>query len=545
MKKLLLLLSSAYALVACENVNNVLPEFIQKEDTFEIPYCEGGIVLGQTIEIPYSIENLTKAYNNLPPATRSVIDLSAIKPTHYYVRFTPKSGEDLDTLRNYKPRLILSETPLDREIVVNGAYYHDPSIPADLPTYQYSTISVEKWDKVVKELDVDATVLIEAFIPDYGDDEGDFIATKSSLGMPMGAYEALLKEAYRITGNEYDAIPDTKGSEWHPYGTITAYDDLADKCIPIPYVRVRGTHLLKTHETLTDENGYFRMSSFKNPANLKIIWESDMWDIRHGDFGQATYTGPKKSADDQEWNLGLYLKDQMHYAAIHRAAYRHYYGDNFGLTRPIDSRKEKISYSEDELFNSSGEAVPGYSIRQAGGSIISDIQIAQSVDGERQRAFEVFGATCHELGHVAHYLHNKNQFSDSETRLRESWASFVAYAFTNQEYTEHGGLSNLSTEERNYLNKQLCRDGYTNYLPLFIDLQDDYNQSLEHGQLFYSDDEIKNFPATSIEESAFQSRSFEDVKQYLRQQVESNFILMKTKYHLEESTINRLFELYE
>lgn len=89
MKKLLLLLSSAYALVACENVNNVLPEFIQKEDTFEIPYCEGGIVLGQTIEIPYSIENLTKAYNNLPPATRSVIDLSAIKPTHYYVRFTP------------------------------------------------------------------------------------------------------------------------------------------------------------------------------------------------------------------------------------------------------------------------------------------------------------------------------------------------------------------------------------------------------------------------------------------------------------------------
>lgn len=48
---------------------------------------EGQTVLGDTINIPYSIENILKTYENLPVQTKSVMNLNDIKPTHYYVRF--------------------------------------------------------------------------------------------------------------------------------------------------------------------------------------------------------------------------------------------------------------------------------------------------------------------------------------------------------------------------------------------------------------------------------------------------------------------------
>ena len=98
---------------------------------------EAQTVLGERIEIPYTIENLKKALELLPPETKAAISESDFNPTHYYVRFSPKNMMELDILRNLSPRVIFSEVPLDREVKTGGIYYHDPSLPDDVPTYQF------------------------------------------------------------------------------------------------------------------------------------------------------------------------------------------------------------------------------------------------------------------------------------------------------------------------------------------------------------------------------------------------------------------------
>ena len=281
MKKLIsVLVVMAAGLTACQKdiidpTKDPDTDRIPSEETTQYSFHEGQTVLGDKIEIPYSIDNLKKALKNLPAETKALIDESEIQPTHYYVRFHPKNEEELAILKNNKPRLMLSEVPLDREIKIGGTSYHDPSLPEDMPTYQYTTIEAEYWKAFSDTLSVEHEVLIEAYMPDYYDDEA---ITKSSH-IPASALDALMAEAYRMTGNEYDTAPITKAKEWHPSGRIRAYDNIVGDFVPIKGVRVRGTHLLKIKETLTDEDGNYQLSGFKNGVNMKVVWESDRWDV--------------------------------------------------------------------------------------------------------------------------------------------------------------------------------------------------------------------------------------------------------------------------
>ena len=142
-----MVISIISSLIACQKAEEtqlVFDENISGEIGLmeEFVTTEGQTVLGDVIDIPYSIENLLKAYENLPAQTKSQISPDDIQPTHYYVRFYPKSIEEQDILRNIKPYVFLSETPLDRKVVVGGSSYHDPSIPEDLPTFQYTVVPV-------------------------------------------------------------------------------------------------------------------------------------------------------------------------------------------------------------------------------------------------------------------------------------------------------------------------------------------------------------------------------------------------------------------
>lgn len=156
-----------------------------------------------------------------------------------------------------------------------------------MPTYQYSTIEASYWKALSDTLSVKSEVLIEAFMPDYYDDD---VETKAGQGIELSALENLMETAYKMTEHEY--MPETK-------------------------------------------------------ADMKIVWESDRWDIRDGNTVQAYFNGPK--IHGEPWNVDIYNGDlkALRYAAIHRAAFRHYFGNNCGLTRPGNTRKEKIAYFHD------------------------------------------------------------------------------------------------------------------------------------------------------------------------------------------------------
>lgn len=420
---------------------------------------EGQTVLGDVIDIPYSIDNLLVAYENLPIETKSQINLSDIQPTHYYIRFYPKSIAELDILRNIKPYVFLSETPLDRKIEVGGTSYHDPSIPEDLPTYQYTVVPVQRWAELEKTVPVESEILIKAYMPDY--DEAYTTKSEEKYGLPPSAYEALMREAYRITGNEYDIIPETKAS-WTPAGRIRAYDDKTSSYLPVPGVRVRGSHLLNVQETLTNSNGVYVLPSFNNSVSYKIIWESDEWDIRDGLTGQAKFDGPTQN---NGWSpdIGTMHEKTVRYAATQRAAYRWYYGSIEGLLRPNMSSKLKICQrvepkSHRGVFTDVG--LMGWHIE----TWIRD------ANGNYRTIHDSFESTAHEIGHAAHYsrVDSYNSYCES---MKESWATFVEGIVSHEEYGEYP--DNYTTVHDSWPNIT-----FPKYTPIFIDLYDSVNQNL-------------------------------------------------------------------
>lgn len=494
---------------------------VEKTET-QYVFREGQTVLGDVIDIPYSIENLKRAMNSLPPETRSSVE-KEIVPTHLYVRFHPKNEYELSILKNNEPRLILSEVPLDREIIISGTSYHDPNLPEDMPTYQYSVLPVSFCESFLDSLSVENMVLLEAYMPEETEYFND---TKTEC-----AISKLLQVSYSLCGAEYQTV--TKSSDWRPHGRIMAYDNVVGGFVPVPRVRIRGSRFLNIKETLTDDDGYYTLPSFNGSVSMKIIWESNRWDIRDGNIGQAVFDGPK--VDNKEWNVSINngTSRTLRYATIQRAASRYYYANIEGLDRPQNSRKEKIAYIHDEIDN--GSTNGDYS-NQYGCGIWSDIRIAgKNVNGWRDISM-IFSTTCHELGHLSHRTNAKDMYNKSENRVIESWARFVQYFLTLTEYKELGVLNVIYPNGLNSFNPQYDFQ-YTSsqeYTTLFIDLYDKYDQG---------HDRISDFPPAAIQELLYKCSSFIEIKSMLT--IISALSPEAPQYGITDSSVEDLFSIYK
>jgi hypothetical protein len=104
-----------------------------------IPHDEDSIeretILGYQLTNPYLINNMMQAYGNLgqDPAKAIVNNL--------YVRFLPSTNQlaALDSIMDAQG-LELFDTPMDYQVLYEGDYYQDPSIPDSLPTWQYAVV---------------------------------------------------------------------------------------------------------------------------------------------------------------------------------------------------------------------------------------------------------------------------------------------------------------------------------------------------------------------------------------------------------------------
>lgn len=525
---------------ACKDPLTVLePDEAPQEVSGAYQFAEAQTFLGEKVEIPYTIENLQKAWALLPPETKAAITEEDYAPTHYYVRFAPKNMYELDLLRNLSPRIILSEVPLDREVVRGGIYYHDPSLPADVPTYQYATISIKRWEEL-DTLSVKHEILLKAFMPDYDDNPETKSFETEYVWRPE--VEALLKKAYEMTGNEYDEPGATKGATWYPSGYIKSYDNFAGM-IPIANVRVRGTHFLTVKETLTSSSGYFVLGSFNNSVTLKVIWESGDWDIRYGLMGQATYDGPTLNGTMWFLNIPSDQTGSTHMATMHRAANRMFYGFISGLSRSSYNRKLKMSYMESTL----GDGTQGGNFTPI--SVLGsnpDIQIAGYDQSGSRINPVVFSSTCHELGHAAHYT--SGNYSNCSDQQRESWARFVQYYLTILEYTDLGCVAMLSQYDilgrllpDLQFNFQALPPSFA-YTPLFIDLYDDYNQATYYGNVpEHPNDIISGVPPQMLEGIVFSTTNFSEVESWLFQYADD---YPGNPYNITHQSVVDIIELY-
>ncbi len=215
------------------------------------------IVLGDRLEDPYSVENVTKALDRLYP-TRA--DRAPLEATDLYVRFLPADEKEYGELEAAGLQLI--DHPVNYDIVREGDYYHDPQIEEGKITWQYAVVDkdFEFPSHIRYEL------LDECYIAEHD-------ASTKADGVDWAAVEM---EAFRLTGNGEMIVPQTRGDGGTPSGRITIVDSaLGSEPFGVSGVRVSCNCFVKFAHAYTDRDGYYTMSRhFSSKPRYRLVFKN-------------------------------------------------------------------------------------------------------------------------------------------------------------------------------------------------------------------------------------------------------------------------------
>ena len=285
------------------------------------------IILGKKLNNPYSLKNMQAAYDSLcmasGVATRSV---DMLQPTHLYVRFLPKDSVDINRLD--KENLDLFCYPLDYDVEQWGDYYHDPSIPEDQPTWQYTRVPVG-YDFP----DVQYEILDTCFIPE---DEDEVETRMAGNAFSLGELE---DAAYEHSGNGDMLVKDELRAKHSPCGTFTVYNDSTGRYEGVAGIAVRMGKFVKWFHVYTDRDGYyFTKSTFRTDPHYWIYFDNKKgfkigsWSV----FANARLCAMGKHSNkgySHAFNKG---SDMWAHCAVNNAAYYMY--ENFASYIPSDMR---------------------------------------------------------------------------------------------------------------------------------------------------------------------------------------------------------------
>lgn len=246
--------------------------------------------LGQKLKgSPFSVSVMQQASRNLYGTT------SGITENKWYVRFKPADEGQLSTLNDMD--LDLFDYPLDYEIIQEGDYYDNGSVPAETIPWLYTVVDV-------------------GFTPPAG------ITYELLQRLHVPALAALEREALRITSNlvedttcggiSVEAVPGDEvtpmnpqlcpdGYHWdfaldrcipdepappqpaparQPSGTVRVFDNNLNISVPVRNVRVIAKRFLKIERTYTNAQGQYFITKEFNKANIYIRTKNDQASIR-------------------------------------------------------------------------------------------------------------------------------------------------------------------------------------------------------------------------------------------------------------------------
>jgi len=150
------------------------PEYVMPVSQSASDRSGGGLtVIGPKHTIPYKVDIIKQAYNNLYEP-----DISSLSPNYVYVRFLPQSPQDVKKLLD--TGFELWDFPMDNEIISFGERYHDPAVTDSTFTWQYAVIEIGTTMPAVQYEVLEQLALV-----------------------PEDC--AIAQEAFSLTGNEYQA----------------------------------------------------------------------------------------------------------------------------------------------------------------------------------------------------------------------------------------------------------------------------------------------------------------------------------------------------
>ena len=232
-------------------------------DSFADGVEHGMIELGDKLEDPYALSNVQAAVASLYPTKASRIQ---VDPTDLYVRFLPANEQQFASLKALGIPLL--DHPVDYRVVREGDYYHDPTLAEDQITWQYSVVSKD----FPLPKDIRCEVLEQCYIGEHDR------VTRAGESFD---WEAVEREAYRLTGNEalYPALTKSTTLEpVQPKGRITIADPTANGGQPfgVAGVQVSCNAFVKFSQTYTDRDGYYTMPrTFSSKVRYRLIFANE------------------------------------------------------------------------------------------------------------------------------------------------------------------------------------------------------------------------------------------------------------------------------
>lgn len=355
-------------LMACGSYPIVSADYIPQDGDS----IERDTQLGVQLTNPYLIPNMQQAYANLGLSTAYAV------LNNLYVRFLPTNVDQLATLDSIMDAqgLELFDMPVDYQVLYEGDYYQDPSIPDSMITWQYAVVppsfqfpaGIQHETLASLHIPTDSYTAVEteaerlASIQDSINMSNNTSMTMTTTVTPYSNTKNGTIKPNVLQPDNFQECPD--GFIWDPVGRECIPDrppvldpppPAADAAIPagnifvfdtnmgtevgVRKVRVVARRWFKIERTYTDNSGHFTFSKrfkhkvriiekFKNEyANIRAMRGLSLWQmlfatkrtlgVYSGDKSNITFFndqgGPLNSKDDRYWAAATTLNSVQEY----------------------------------------------------------------------------------------------------------------------------------------------------------------------------------------------------------------------------------------
>lgn len=384
----------------------------------ERPVMHDAIVLGKKLDNPYSVANVRKALNLVYP-TRSGAE---IDPNGLYVRFLPKNEAEVNRLSELG--LELFDHPLDYEILQEGDFYHDESLPEEQITWQYTLVPPD----FNFPAGIEHQLLDECYLP-----EEDEPATKGAEGIDWNLIE---REAFRLSGNETLLLPETRGRRTRPEGRITIEDPKAKskRIVGVSGVKVVTNVFVRFSSTYTDRNGKYSIRKkysamphyrleFRNVKGFSIGLNLILQPASSSGLGKGAPSGLNVKIDENSDGT-LFRR-----CVVNNAAYDYYdICHDLGVDAPASNIRIWImkrmnlssalmAHHGSLLNNRTADRFLGiykYILRV----FLPDITIGVKTNNDYAG---LYGSTIHEMAHASHFKKVGSSY----------WNKYIGYVLTS------------------------------------------------------------------------------------------------------------------
>lgn len=546
--KLLTFISVIVFLCSCSVVDNERTMSVDEETVELIDsvfyHQPSGLYLKHQND-PFSLSNMQAAYDKVV-ATKGESGFfqqgGKLSPTHFALKIYPrtlKEWSDIDNMEDIKVSYHpFDYTPVPGETVDD----YNPSSPFEESKYTEVCTYQAVGDDTEKEKTVSLPVLYVVWPADKAlPKEYDYIvdykvyipssspATKSEAVLSLREKRMLEKEALVLALGEKALLrtksfdePDDSANFKVLTGSVSCFDSTYFGLLPLPNLGMRfqlGTFIYDGQSCddgsydITIDTEYhpylsfsfhFRTSKFEvHLADYSSYYQYGMGTVESV-FGSGIY-------GHRDFDLS-YFPTQL--LRAHQAA-NYYYRGSHEMTNYSSTGVRVVihAYTTEHPSNTCNSIIEGSFY------FLSGVPTIELYHNRTNESSKYISATLHELGHYLHYGLTENNFSTVSLLIKESFSSFVGWSLGRQYYQQFNyyltygiGLDGIYNDQTGQ-GRQNWAGPSDVYSPMFVDLQDIYNQG--YYSFGYVYDTISGVPYSAIQTIITNCYTWTSVRQAL------------------------------